>query len=304
MVDSFLPSMRALVARRLSADSYSQGRIAALLGLTQASVSMYLTRDPKKHLGSLRELGVDRDEAERYAALLTEDLKKNPMYAVATLYSIWNGVIGAGRACGAHRQRSPLLAGCDVCMKVFGPERAHGETAIEQMESAVRMIESSAVFVRVMPEVSVNLAFAEEGASSAADVIAIPGRVVKVRGLARSFMRPEYGASTHLANVLLEVRRRFPGFGAAMNLRYDQRMGLVLKRMNAKQLSIGRSYPDASGDKVLAALKAVMSSAPEFDSVVDLGGAGLEPSLYVFADDAVDVARRALRIAQLYVKKA
>ncbi len=43
VVDTFLPSMRALVARRLKEDGLSQGRIASLLGLTQASVSSYLS---------------------------------------------------------------------------------------------------------------------------------------------------------------------------------------------------------------------------------------------------------------------
>ena len=300
-----MPSLRAMVARRLSDEGNSQGRIASLLGLTQASVSIYLAADPKKHLDSLRGLGVSPEEAERYTALLAEDLKKNPVYAVATLYSIWNGVIGAGKGCDAHRNASPLLAGCDICLKVFGPQRAHGEKAIEQVEGAVRLIEASTAFVKVMPEVSVNLAFAGKGASSAEDVIAIPGRIVRVRGLARSFMRPEYGASTHLANVLLEVRRVSPRFGAAINLRYDGRMKRVLRRLGSNVLSIGGSYPEASDDKVVAALKAATSrDVSEFDTVVDLGGAGVEPSLYLFAEDAVQVVRRSLRIAEAYAGMA
>jgi predicted transcriptional regulator len=85
MVDSFLPSMRALVARRLSDDGLSQGRIANLLGLTQASVSTYLSTPDTKPLSALSRLGVDAEEAVAYAALLAEDLKNNPTFAVATL---------------------------------------------------------------------------------------------------------------------------------------------------------------------------------------------------------------------------
>jgi predicted fused transcriptional regulator/phosphomethylpyrimidine kinase/predicted transcriptional regulator len=303
MVDSFLPSMRALVARRLKEDGLSQGKIASLLGLTQASVSSYLSSSSSKHTAALSSLGVTAEEAETYAALLAEDLKSNPTYAVATLYSIWSRLLGGGDACSRHRSEYPFLATCEVCMKVFGPERGHSEGAVEHVEGALRSIEGSSLFVRVMPEVSVNVAYAPEGARAVEDVVAIPGRIVRVRGQARSFMRPEYGASTHLAAILLEVERKNPALRAAMNLRYDDKMSKVLGKLRIKQLTIGRAYPAGSQDKVLGALRARLSapgSSGLFGAVVDLGGEGVEPSLYLFAGDAVKVVRKALEIARAY----
>jgi len=303
MVDSFLPSMRALVARRLKKDGLSQGKIASLLGLTQASVSSYLSTSSAKQAAALSALGVTAEEAETYAALLAEDLKNNPTYAVATLYSIWSRLIGGGDACALHRSEYPFLATCEVCMKVFGPERGHSGGAVEHVESALRSIEGSSLFVRVMPEISVNVAYAPEGARSVEDVVAIPGRIVRVRGQARSFMRPEYGASTHLAAILLEVEHRHPALHAAMNLRYDDRMSRVLGKLRVKQLTMGRSYPADAEDKVLGALRARLSApggAGEFEAVVDLGGEGVEPSLYLFAADAIEVVRASLEIARAY----
>ncbi len=303
MVDSFLPSMRALVARRLKKEGLSQGKIASLLGLTQASVSSYLSASPSKQTAALSSLGVTGEEAETYAALLAEDLKNNPAYAVATLYSIWSRLIGGGDACSLHRSEHPFLATCEVCMKVFGPERGHAEGAVEHVESALRSIEGSSLFVRVMPEVSVNVAYSPAGAKSVEDVVAIPGRIVRVRGQARSFMKPEYGASTHLAAILLEVERRLPALRAAINLRYDERMSRVLAKFRVQPLTMGREYPAGSPDKVLGALRARLSApggVGEFGAVVDLGGEGVEPSLYLFAEDAVKVVRRSLEIARVY----
>ncbi len=303
MVDSFLPSMRALVAKRLKEDGLSQGKIASLLGMTQASVSSYLSTSSQKPTSALSSLGVTSEEAETYAALLAEDLKNNPTYAVATLYSIWSRLIGGGDACAVHRSEHPFLATCDVCMKVFGPERGHSEGAVEHVEGALRSIEGSSLFVRVMPEVSVNVAYAPEGAKSAEDVVAIPGRIVRVRGQARSFMRPEYGASTHLAAILLEVERKHRALRAAMNLRYDERMAKVLAKLGVETLTIGRSYPSGGQDKVLGALHARLSApagAEEFEAVVDVGGEGVEPSLYLFAEDATRVVKRAIEIARAY----
>ena len=307
MVDSFLPSMRALVAKRLDKDGLSQSGVAGLLGLTQASVSTYLSSSSSKPMAALSDLGVGQEEAETYASLLAEDLKNNPTYAVATLYSIWSRVIGSGRACPSHRASHPFLATCEMCTKVFGPTRSLETGAVEQVETALRSIEGSSVFVRVMPEVSVNLAFAPEGSTSAADVVAIPGRIVKVKGRAMSFMRPEYGASTHLAAILLEVERRRPSLRSAINLRYDKRMSRVLTKLRVKRLTIGREYPEGPNDKVLGALRALLSSpecGSDFEAVVDLGGEAVEPSLYLFAEDAGKVARRALEIARAYVSSA
>lgn len=303
MVDSFLPSMRALVARRLSDDGLSQGRVAALLGLTQASVSSYLSGPSSKQAAALAALGVGEEEAGAYAALLAEDLKNNPTYAVATLYSIWTRIIGGGRACSVHRVEHPFLATCDVCTKVFGPERRRPEAAVEHVEAALRSLEASSLFVGVMPEVSVNLAFAPEGASSPGEVVAIPGRIVKVRGQARSFVRPEFGASTHLAAMLLEVERRMPALRAAINLRYDERMSRVLRKLRVGRLTLRETRPGVGQDRVVSSLRSRLAEdgfPGDLRAVVDPGGEGMEPSLYLFAEDAEKAARSALEIAREY----
>jgi predicted fused transcriptional regulator/phosphomethylpyrimidine kinase/predicted transcriptional regulator len=303
MVDSFLPAMRALVARRLKEDGLSQGRIASLLGLTQASVSSYLSTPFAKRTAALLDLGVTADDADTYAALLAEDLKNNPVYAVATLYSIWNKLIGGGNACSSHRSEYPFLATCDVCMKVFGPEKTRGEGDVAHVETAVRLIEGSSIFVHVMPEISVNIAYATKDAKSVDEVVAIPGRIVKVKGRSRSFMRPEFGASTHLAMILLEVERGNSRLRAAMNLRYDTRMAKILRKLRIRHVSIGQTYPEGAQDKVLGAVRARLSSPPrirDFEAIVDLGGERVEPSLYLFAEDAVKVVERALEIAKRY----
>jgi predicted fused transcriptional regulator/phosphomethylpyrimidine kinase len=158
-----------------------------------------------------------------------------------------------------------------------------------------------------MPEVSVNIAYAPEGAKSVEGVVAIPGRIVRVRGQARSFMRPEYGASTHLAAILLEVERKRPSLRAAINLRYDERMSRVLAELRVERLTIGHDYPAGSSDKVLGALRARLSApgrVREFGAVIDLGGEGVEPSLYLFAEDAIKVVRRSLEIARTYASSS
>ncbi len=294
MVDSFLPAMRESVARKLNEEGYSQGKIATLLGVTQASVSLYLR--PEGRSGALLgRLGISEEQGSLYTSLLAEDLKKSPVYAVNTLYSLWSDALGRGALCGAHRGEYPALAQCEMCVVKFGPQTEPDGDAIEQVAAAVKMLEASSAFVRVMPEVSVNIAYAPVGAKSPQDVVAVPGRIVKVKGMPRSFMRPEYGASTHVANVLLAVVSGSGAKRAAMNVRYDAKMGSVIRRMKLATLSV------RGGPQMVESLRTSMAGlARQLDALVDPGGPGTEPGLYLFAESATAVAALGLKVARAY----
>ena len=58
MTQAFLPAMRQLVAIRLHSEGLSQSRISGLLGITQASVSLYLSASPGRSYSTLSELGL------------------------------------------------------------------------------------------------------------------------------------------------------------------------------------------------------------------------------------------------------
>lgn len=299
MVDSFLPAMRQAVAKRLSEEGLSQGRIAGLMGVTQASVSLYL-RSEVRSAELLRGLGISDEEGRLYASLLAEDLKKNPVYAVNTLYSLWSDILGRGSMCGPHRSLYPQLAQCDVCIKAFGGSETRSGDAIEHVAEAVRMVEGSHQFVGIMPEVSVNIAYASEGASSVQEIVAVPGRIVKVGGRARSFMRPEYGASTHVANVLLAMMSHDRSMRASMNVRYDQKMRRALREMKMSPIVLEEANVKNDTEMIRSLTVALRRATRPIEAVIDPGAPGLEPGLYLFAHDAVDVVRLALKVASAY----
>lgn len=301
MVETFLPSMRVLVARRLRADGFSQGRIASMLGVTQAAVSQYLSSKAGKAYAALASLSVGEDDADRYAALLAEDAKRSPVYAVETLGTMWKDLLGRGALCAAHRAMHPALAGCDVCVRQYGAPSPKGQAALDHVAKAVKLLERSPYLAAAMPEVSVNVAYLGGEGESVQDVIAVPGRIVRVKGYAKAMQPPEFGASEHMARVLLRVRARNPTAKAAVNLRYDKAMGRALKRMRLKVLELGGRYPAGQGDPVLAALTLRLIEEPgRFDAVADAGGVGVEPNVYVFGEDAVKAAELAVRIAEEY----
>jgi len=301
MMETFLPSMRALVSRRLSGEGFTQGRISRLLGITQASVSHYLSGDMRDVYEKLSAASISRDEAERYSSLLTEDIKKSPVYALSTLYSIWSGILGSGRLCAFHRESYPFLSECDVCMRTFGSRTSLSAGPREEVSRAARILESSASFVHVMPEVSVNIAYAPGEAMTPEGVIAIPGRITRVGREARSFSRPEYGASSHLAKVLVSVRRIRKDIHAVINMRFDTKMARVMKRAKLSSIETGMHYPKGGEDPVVEGIRLKLSTVfRDFDTIIDRGGPGIEPSLYLLGSDPVSVAELAVKISRTY----
>jgi predicted fused transcriptional regulator/phosphomethylpyrimidine kinase/predicted transcriptional regulator len=301
MVQEFLPSIRQLVTRQLRRQGFSQSKISAMLGITQASVSHYLSSETGRSYSTLAAFGVPREEADTYAALLAEDVKRSTVDGVSTLNTLWTGLLGSGSVCGRHREQYPSLADCDVCIKEYARDQPERSGTIAEVADAVKVLESSATFVNVMPEVSVNIACTASDATSVAEVVAVPGRIVKVRGRAKANLPPEPGASRHLSRVLLLVRRVRPEVCACINLRYDLKVGRILKRLSIRSIQIGGYFLTATGDPTIGALVERLSTTHgTFDAVVDTGGNGIEPNLYLFSTGAREVAALALKIADTY----
>jgi hypothetical protein len=249
----------------------------------------------------LSDLSLSAEEADRYAALLAEDVKRNAVDAVGTLNTIWTGLLGRGAVCARHRSLYPSLADCDVCVREYGKDRSAFSDAVSEVAEAVRRLEASQGFVSVMPEVSVNLALAVGDAKSAADIVAVPGRIVRVKGRPKAILPPEPGASRHLSKVLILVRASRRELRACINLRYDKKIAAVLKKLRLRTLKIGGYPPSVSRDPTLQALEKRLRSVDEdFDVLVDLGGNGVEPNSYLFAESAASAVDLALRISQAY----
>ena len=303
MVETFLPAMRGLVAYDLSKKGYSQSKISKFLGVTQAAVSQYLAKPPSFYAKKAEGLGITESESERYATLLGEDLVTSQIAAVYTLYTIWRRLLVDGRMCDPHRAQVPGLAQCDVCMKVMGSVNIGDErsSVIEEIKRAAKLLEDSSTFPQIMPEVSVNLAMSEKSPKGEMDIAAIPGRIVKVKGKARSLLAPEFGVSHHMARVLLAVQSRFPDIRAAINVRFDNDIKRALQQSKSEYAMTDVSHREGE-DPVLQSIQNVLyklKKKPE--AIVDGGGLGIEPMTYFFADTATNVVRKAIGIAHTYV---
>ena len=301
MSQAYLPAMRQLVAARLRSQGLSQSRISGLLGTTQASVSHYLSASPTRAYALLSKFSMSEEEADAKAALLADAVRAGPADGVGALYSVWTALLGSGAACGYHRELYPSLADCDVCIRELGGRGASRSDLVAEVAQAVALIEESPHFVKVMPEVSVNIAFAAADAASPDDVVAVPGRIVRVKDRAKALLPPEAGASTHVSRVLLVARDNRPELRACINVSYDRRMSEVMRKHRLRVLFIGPYSQRGGGDSTTEALRRrLRSNSTPFDAVVDEGGSGIEPNVYLFSTGARAVAELALKLARSY----
>jgi len=309
MMKFFLPNIRGLLAHKFKEKNFSQGKIAQFLCVSQASISYMLSKNQEYFYLNLKKIGLNEDEIRNIINLIAEDcITRSSIEGLYTLYSFWKKLLSSGRICEFHKRISPLFSNCDLCLILFKKEEIDLEKQkiLKELEKAIVLIENSPYFNLIVPEVAVNIVMAINNAQTKSDIAAIPGRIVKIKNKVKALMKPEFGASNHMAEVLLLVMSFDPSIKAAINIKYDLIIENIIKRM-------GINYaftPEKKRNDILERNNVVLESIASLlkkhktipKIIIDKGGYGIEPITYIFDKDALSVAKVAIGIAEQYAK--
>ena len=153
------------------------------------------------------------------------------------------------------------------------------EATLVQIANMQRRL--SSLIPLLSPQVRVNIAMATSDAVDKSGIAAFPGRLTPVDGRARPLSSPKFGASSHLSTLLLNIREFNPDASVIINLRWDSVVSDLLKRMNVRPLLLQRE-----GEKLLINKEVIKTEA-----LVDEGGHGFEPSLYIFGNSTESVVK-------------
>jgi predicted fused transcriptional regulator/phosphomethylpyrimidine kinase/predicted transcriptional regulator len=307
VVRTLLPVLRALVARELMETyGWTQSQVADRLGVTQPAVSGYialLERDDARRLSQGEVQAVAKEIARGLA-----DGDISLAESVRDICELCIRLKSGGAVCVLHKQRVPELRRetCETCIRLFakGTEQVDKRyNVLSNIRKAIALVEGSKAFPRLMPEVMVNIVEALPGAKTVSEVAGIPGRIAKVRGMAKAFVEPEFGASFHMAAVLLAAMGEDRSARAVINTRFDEEMEAVMHKLDFTVFRFGQSdlpekvrkegVPDVVGVKM-----AVKRCGRVPDVVVSEGGYGVEPAAYFFGDSSVEAVRKAIRVAE------
>jgi len=150
----------------------------------------------------------------------------------------------------------------------------------------------------LIPEVSSNLGYALPYAKSFEDVAAFPGRIVRFRESIETVGAPEFGASKHIANIILSVMRFNPEYCSAMNIRYSKENILKLRK---KGFLVAHFSREAEPKKIkqregsslewgVSEVLKKLGKVPDF--IYDEGDIGKEPMIRVLGRNPIEVINK------------
>ncbi len=273
MVEKVLPELRKRVAIVLKERGWPQKRIAEAVGVSQPMVSRYLSSEREILHPSLEE---DMSRAvDEIVNLMLSGAKEAEI--IGALCEFCMEIREKGLLCTIHPVES-----CRVCMNLrSSPRASERRKLMEEFRGALKMIEGR-IPEKIVPEVRINMAAALSGAKSREEVIAIPGRLVEINGELRALTEPEFGASRHLSSVLLNAMKVRKDIRAVVNIAFNEEVGRALKKL-------GIGFDEFNGEDVPENWKS--------SCLLDPGGYGREPCLYIFGDSPESVATLLRKIA-------
>lgn len=152
----------------------------------------------------------------------------------------------------------------------------------------------------LVAEVQLNLGYALEDARGVDEVAAFPGRVIRLGGRAVKAADPAFGASRHVARIILTFMARHPQFRAGLNVRYDDTFIERARKLGLKIGEFSRALepPElaaAEGSTLEWGVEEVLKGGQGLpDLIIDQGGMGKEPMIRVLGRDPLEAVEKAL----------
>ena len=170
---------------------------------------------------------------------------------------------------------------------------------IQELKKAMEVLKGEKVG-HFIPEVSSNLGYALPHAEGIEDVAAFPGRIIRFKDSVATHSDPEFGASRHVANIILAVMKFDPEYCSAMNIRHSKENVAQLKR---KMFLVGhfdrrlepKRVKEKEGSSLEWGVREVLKKinrVPDF--IYDEGDVGKEPMIRVLGRNPLEVVNKIL----------
>ncbi len=295
VASTVLPTFRVLLTRDLLLQGLTEAQVAALLGVSQAAVSKY-------RLGRIRTSTEIAGDPRVRATLgsLAGDLaegRTSSFEALARLMTLIRELENRGPVCTLHEVAMPALdgLGCDLCLTIESSAILEEQEVLGALRTGLVALEDLEGFPRLIPNVGSNLGMARSGAADLSDVAAVPGRIYRLRGAVKVPAPPEFGASHHVAEVILAVVAYEAPRRAALNIRWDEGLLEAAEAADLVSLEMAPGY-EGRREEIARALDE--GGVP--DLLFHRGDFGIEPITYILGEDPLECVGVARRLLQAY----
>ena len=242
---SLIKELRGRTCRILANEGWTQSNLGKSLGVSQVMAGNYLHTLPTRYSEPIES------NLQEASLSLAEILKSEEV-------SKWSLNITAN----------------DQTFSIHFPSKDNKEKILNRISEMRRRLESTIPLLS--PQVRVNIALASNDSEGSSEIAAFPGRLTPIGDKARPLSSPKFGSSSHLSELLLELRKFDPSINTIINLRWDPIISEALSKLDIKSVKLPRESED-----LLISKNVVKSKA-----MVDEGGHGFEPSLYIFSSES------------------
>jgi hydroxymethylpyrimidine kinase / phosphomethylpyrimidine kinase / thiamine-phosphate diphosphorylase len=180
----------------------------------------------------------------------------------------------------------------------------NSHAAVDRYEVLRAVQEGADLAVRLIPpawapEVGINLGYALPAAASPDDVCALEGRIIRVRDRLQAAGPPGFGASRHIARIILTAMRFDPRVRSAINLKYEEKNPTRLKKIGFAVGTFERGMqPEGTSTMEWGTEHAARKLGRVPDVIADRGGVGKEAMVRVLGTEPRDVMRKVRRLVR------
>jgi hydroxymethylpyrimidine/phosphomethylpyrimidine kinase len=173
--------------------------------------------------------------------------------------------------------------------------REERDEVLRVLRAAVEQIAQS-MDPSLIPEVGINIVYALPGARNRDEVAAVDGRIVRSRGTSHPVGPVTFGASDHVARIVLTAMKFDPGIRSAANIRYSHQIIRILQDLFLEICSFDRNA-EPPGTQTMDWGVAFCCKGGVPDIIYDRGAVGKEPMVRILGENPADVANMMLKIS-------
>ncbi|MEA2034472.1 MAG: thiamine-phosphate synthase family protein [Euryarchaeota archaeon] len=169
------------------------------------------------------------------------------------------------------------------------------EYVLKQLEYAVDLIRRE-MDPRQIPEVGMNIVYALPDAREPADVAGVEGRMVRLKGAVHPVGEVAFGASNHIARIVLTAMRFNPEIRSAANIRFSDPAVRMFEELLFEVRSFDRTK-EPEGVKTMDWGVAFCCEGGVPDIIFDRGAMGKEPMIRILGESPVTVAHNIIMLS-------
>ena len=189
-------------------------------------------------------------------------------------------------------ERNPYMA---PGSRIEGMIQEEREKVVDRLEEALGLLVER-MDARLIPEVGMNIVYALPDARSKDDVAGVLGRIVRLGEAVHPVGEIAFGASDHVARIVITAMRFDPRIRSAANIRFSETILPELENLLFEVCSFDRGKePPGVQTMDWGVASCCREGVP--DVIYDRGAVGKEPMIRVLGEDPVTVAQNILKLS-------